>query len=106
MINDSNEHLINVYRIIREQPQQLIGLLYRIQEFYQELAGYDDRKEYFQEQRTNYNDGNPTNLVRAALFMFFMRACYNAIYSVNKKGKLSLTFGNYKRTNLLDSELI
>ena len=106
MINDSNEHLINVYRTIREQPRQLIGLLYGIQEFYQGLAGYAERKEYFLEQRANYNDGNPTNLVRAALFMFFMRACYNAFYSVNKSGKLSLTFGNYKRTNMLDSELI
>lgn len=31
MINDSNESLVNVYRIIRDTPEELVGLLAGIQ---------------------------------------------------------------------------
>ena len=44
------------------------------------------------EKRTFFNEGNPDDVTRAALFIFFMRTCYNGIYSVNRSGKLSVTF--------------
>lgn len=37
---------------------------------------------------------------------FFMRTCYNGIYSVNRSGKLSVTFGFGGRVKLLEKELI
>lgn len=58
------------------------------------------------EKRTYYNEGNPNNITRAALFIFFMRTCYNGIYSVNHSGKLSVTFGAGGRVKLLEEELI
>ena len=58
------------------------------------------------EKRTYYNEGNPNNITRAALFIFFMRTCYNGIYSVNRNGKLSVTFGVGGRVKLLEEELI
>lgn len=58
------------------------------------------------EKRTYYNEGTPDNITRAALFIFFMRTCYNGIYSVNRKGKLSVTFGFGGRVKLLEEELI
>lgn len=94
VINDSNEHLINVYRMIRDQPQELIRALLALQSYYGDLAGYEQRKEYFLEQRARYNAGGLDDLVRAALFVFLMRTCYNALYSVNRKGELSMSFGN------------
>lgn len=36
--------------------------------------------------------------------MFLMRTCYNGVYSVNRRGLLSMTFGNWKRTKLFDEE--
>ena len=58
------------------------------------------------EKRTYYNEGNPNNITRAALFIFFMRTCYNGIYSVTHSGKLSVTFGAGGRVKLLEEELI
>ena len=45
------------------------------------------------ERRSYYNEGNPDDITCAALFIFFMRTCYNGIYSVNRSGKLAVTFG-------------
>lgn len=104
MINDSNEHLINVYRMVRDNPQKLIDLLSRFESFYRELAGYAERKEYFMEQRIKYNEGNLFALERASLFLFLMHTCYNGVYSVNRKGQLSMSFGNGQRTNIVDPE--
>lgn len=42
----------------------------------------------------------------AALFIFFMRTCYNGIYSVNRSGKLSVTFGAGNRARILEEELL
>ena len=37
MINDSNESLVNVYRVIRDTPEELVGLLAGIQGEYLSL---------------------------------------------------------------------
>lgn len=84
----------------------MIGVLARIQEEYIALEEHARRKAYFMEKRTYYNEGTPDNITRAALFIFFMRTCYNGIYSVNRKGKLSVTFGFGGRVKLLEEELI
>ena len=81
-------------------------MLARIQEKYIALEEHARRKAYFMDKRIYYNEGTPDNIIRAALFIFFMRTCYNGIYSVNHKGKLSVTFGFGGRVKLLEEELI
>ena len=81
-------------------------MLARIQDEYIALEEHTRRRVYFMEKRTYYNEGNPNNITRAALFIFFMRTCYNGIYSVNHSGKLSVTFGAGGRVKLLEEELI
>lgn len=81
-------------------------MLAEIQDEYIGLGEYAPRKAYFMEKRAYYNEGNPDNVTRAALFIFFMRTCFNGIYSVNRAGKLSVTFGAGGRAKLLEEELI
>ena len=90
--------------MIRDNPQKLIDLLYRFESLYQGLAGYAERKEYFVDQRIKYNEDSHSALERAALFLFLMRTCYNGVYSVNRKGQLTMSFGSGQRTNIVDSE--
>lgn len=92
--------------MIKDSPEELIAVLARIQEEYVALSEFALRKAYFMEKRAFYNEGNPDNVTRAALFIFFMRTCYNGIYSVNRNGKLSVTFGFGGRVKLLEEELI
>ena len=49
VINDSNEELINIYRVIRERPEELISLLQRHRE--------RNCQEYFYEIRSLDRDG-------------------------------------------------
>lgn len=77
-----------------------------IQEEYLALDGKEPRRQYFYAKRTLYNEESPQDLMRAALFIFFMKTCYNGIFSVNRKGKLSVTFGCGGRTKILEEELI
>lgn len=106
MINDSNESLVNVYRVIQNSPEELIGKLEGIQKEYHALAEHADRRAYFMEKRTFFNEGGPDDVTRAALFIFFMRTCYNGIYSVNRSGKLSVTFGAGNRAKILEEDLL
>ena len=106
MINDSNESLVNVYRVIQNSPEELIKKLEGIQREYHALAEHADRRAYFMEKRAFFNEGGPDDVTRAALFIFFMRPCYNGIYSVNRSGKLSVTFGAGNRAKILEEELI
>lgn len=92
--------------MIKDSPEELIAVLARIQEEYVALSEFTLRKAYFMEKRAFYNEGNPDNVTRAALFIFFMRTCYNGIYSVNRNGRLSVTFGFGGRVKLLEEELI
>lgn len=97
---------MNVYRIIQTSPEGLIEILGTIQKEYHALGDHAERKAYFMEKRRQFNEDNPDNITRAALFIFFMRTCYNGIYSVNRKGKLSVTFGAGNRAKILEEELI
>ena len=106
MINDSNESLVNVYRVIQNSPEELIKALDGIQREYHALAEHADRRAYFMERRTFFNEGGPDDVTRAALFIFFMRTCYNGIYSVNRSGKLSVTFGAGNRAKILEEDLL
>jgi Site-specific DNA methylase len=106
VINDSNESLVNVYRVIRDTPEELVGLLAGIQSEYHALQGRTERRDYFMEKRRVFNEEHPDGITRAALFIFFMRTCYNGIYSVNRKGRLSVTFGTGSRARILEEELI
>lgn len=58
------------------------------------------------EKRRLFNEDRPDDITRAALFIFFMRTCYNGIYSVNRKGKLSVTFGAGNRAKILEEGVI
>ena len=70
---------MNVYRVIQNSPEELIKKLEGIQREYHALTEHADRRAYFMEKRAFFNEGGPDDVTRAALFIFFMRTCYNGI---------------------------
>lgn len=92
MICDANKDLINVYRILRDDPQKLIGILKKIKEEYSPLDN-DQRKEYFINLRDLFNGRRIDKATSAGFFIFLMSNCFNGIYSVNRKGEMTVTFG-------------
>lgn len=107
LINDSNAELMNVYLIVRDNVSELIQLL---QQFEKEHLRCDDagRKEYYYSQRELYNSvitnkkANAT--LKAALFIYLNKTCFNGLYRVNKKGLFNVPMGSYKNPTICDTE--
>ena len=107
MINDSNVELINVYSVIKDNVSELIELLKQFEN--EHLKRNDDeRKEYYYSQRDAYNTTKkaPTgnNVLRAALFIYLNKTCFNGLYRVNKKGEYNVPMGSYKNPTICDIE--
>lgn len=107
-INDVNKELINTYKAIRDNCEQLIERLNGVQEFYYN-ADKETQKQIYYDNRTRFNEliakGNKvSNIEKAALFIFLNKTCFNGLYRVNKKGLYNVPMGDYKKPIICDSE--
>ncbi len=99
-LSDINKELINSYRIVKDTPEDLIGLLSIFQSEYDESS---DKSEYYYKKR----DWHPTGLTESvARLVFLNRTCYNGLYRVNSRGEFNVPFGRYKKPRILDAENI
>lgn len=105
-ISDINAELINAYRIIRDDIDELVELLARYQSEYVPFDK-EERKSYYMEKRERFNDlkvnGDETiNIEKAALMIFLNKTCFNGLYRVNKKGLFNVPMGAYKNPMICD----
>lgn len=107
-ISDINAELINTYRVIRDDIDELIGLLLSVQRDFISLDT-DHRKEYYFQQRDRFNciklhGDESTNIEKAALMVFLNKTCFNGLYRVNKKGLFNVPMGAYKNPLICDED--
>ena len=105
-ISDINAELINTYRIIRDDVDDLIKMLYDMQNDFIPLDT-DNRKAYYIKKRERFNDlkvnGNESiNIEKAALMIFLNKTCFNGLFRVNKKGLFNVPMGAYKNPMICD----
>ncbi|MEE0265887.1 MAG: DNA adenine methylase [Acutalibacteraceae bacterium] len=105
-ISDINAELINTYRVIRDNIDTLIEMLYAIQNDFIPMDT-DNRKKYYIEKRMRFNDlkinGNKNNNIeQAALMIFLNKTCFNGLFRVNKKGLFNVPIGAYKNPIICD----
>ena len=98
IINDYNAELINVYRVIK----------YNVEELIKSLKKHKNTKEYYYKIRNIDRDKNKYRLLspieKASRFIFLNKTCYNGLYRVNSKGQFNVPFGNYKNPNFIEEE--
>lgn len=107
-ISDINSELINSYRIIRDDIEQLISILQRTQEEFIPLDT-DKRKIYYLSMRERFNNfilnSSPSNNTeKAALMIFLNKTCFNGLFRVNKKGLFNVPMGAYKNPLICDED--
>lgn len=111
-ICDTNAELINSYRVIKDNVDELIELL---MSYENEHLRRDDesRKEYYYYQRDLFNAeiikasneyvaDDRNSILRAALFIYINKTCFNGLYRVNKKGLYNVPMGSYKNPKICD----
>lgn len=105
-ISDINSELINTYKIIRDNVDELTNLLKTMKE---EFITAENQKEYYYTKREQFNylkvNGNETvNTQKAALFIFLNKTCFNGLYRVNSKGLFNVPMGSYKNPGICDED--
>lgn len=105
-ISDINAELINTYRMIRDDIDALIEMLYAMQSDFIPLDT-DNRKAYYIKKRERFNDlkingDENINIEKAALMIFLNKTCFNGLFRVNKKGLFNVPMGAYKNPLICD----
>jgi DNA adenine methylase len=95
IVNDFNSELINVYRVIKDNLDELIT----------DLQKHKNESEYFYEirglDRTTVF-ASLTNIERASRIIYLNKTCFNGLYRVNNSGEFNSPFGRYKNPNIVN----
>ena len=78
IINDANEALINTYKVIRDNPDELIDTLMTFKTQYQSMKDEEGRKDYYYSKREAFNAGDATPVERAAYLIFWIEPALTA----------------------------
>jgi len=105
VINDANGDLINTYKAIASNVNELVDILYDIQSDYHSIDGDEDNKKaYYYEKRELYNTRQSGSIEQAALFIYLNRACFNGLYRVNRSNHFNVPIGSYKKPTICDKD--
>lgn len=111
---DINKELILTYKVIKNNPKELIDLLYDLQEDYVPLE-HEARREYYLNIRTKFNenlkdfnfeDYSDDHIKRASYVIFMNKTCFNGLFRLNRKNKFNVPHGKYKNPLICDEKNI
>jgi DNA adenine methylase len=104
VLNDQNADLVNVYRVVRDFPDDLMEALTRLEQTY-----VTSPQETYASIRTPEGDmarrlEGPVG--RAARFIFLNKAGFNGLYRVNRKGDFNVPWGKRERVKTFEKDNI
>lgn len=94
-INDINPHLINMYRVVKDNPEELIIHIRKYK---------NTEEEYYKVRESGIFDLNP--IIHASKFVYLMRSCFRGLYRENSSGKFNTPYGNYTDPDRYDFDNI
>src|SRR5690625_49779 len=97
IVNDGNEELINAYKVIQSNVEELIEKL--------KVHKENNSEDYFYDIRAW--DRNPlyeelSDVEKAARLIYLNKTCFNGLYRVNSSGFFNTPYGRYKDPNIVN----
>lgn len=99
LINDTNEELVNCYKIIKKQPARLIAA----------ARAHPIHARHFYHLRSQDRDPGLKTLTaveRAARTIYLNKTCFNGLFRVNSQGQFNVPFGNYADPTIVNEVVI
>lgn len=108
IINDINHNLIVTYRVIKENPEELINNLKELESLYYEKSqrSFQEVDEFYYEKRRSFNCDELADVERAALFIFLNKTCFNGLYRENLSGHFNVPFGKAEKPTICNEDII
>ena len=101
IINDFNKELMNVYQVIKDNPNELIKVLKEHKELNSEDYFYEirslDRRDDFE---------NLSSVQKAGRIIYLNKTCYNGLFRVNRAGFFNTPYGKYKNPSIVNEVTI
>ena len=100
-INDMNSNLIDMYEVIKNNPEKLIAEL--------NTHSINNTKDYYLKVRAYDRDGTideMNEVQRVARVMYMLRVDFNGLYRVNSKNQFNVPYGKYKNPKIVDESTI
>jgi DNA adenine methylase len=95
VIGDLNDEIINLYRITKSYPKDLIQLL---------RAFKHSAEDFYKIRNQNRSELSPLQM--AARTIYLNKTCFNGLYRVNKQGHFNVPFGKYINPKICEEETI
>ncbi len=95
ILTDINPELVNAYRCVRDNVEELITIL-------EEHQLRHCRDYYYQVRQIN----GTTNLEKAARLIYLNKTCFNGLYRENSKGEFNVPIGKYKNPKICNRALL
>lgn len=95
VIGDKNPELVNLYRVVKQDPEGLSRALTDTK--------FRNEEESFRQLKTEFNALIGTRrrpVERAALLVYLNKHSYNGLWRVNRKGQYNVPFGKHSRLSL------
>lgn len=101
IINDFNKELMNVYQVIKDNPNELIKVLKEHKDLNSEDYFYEirslDRRDDFE---------NLSSVQKAGRIIYLNKTCYNGLFRVNRAGFFNTPYGKYKNPSIVNEVTI
>lgn len=106
VINDINPYLTTAYRVVKDEPDELIERLSILEREYFALESEEAKKAFFLGAREIFNEDDLDAVDRTKYLMFLNRTCFNGLYRVNSRGKFNVPFGRNLNPTICNTETI
>jgi DNA adenine methylase len=92
-LSDSNAELIDCYRAIRDETNEVIAA----------LGKHRHEKEHYYKVREQI-PWELSRAERAARMIFLNRTCFNGLYRLNRQGRFNVPMGSYKNPKICPAD--